>query len=210
MEATRKRSKEFRQEVHKVQRQKRKLEALEEKEKLNRTFHIKVAIEICRTCKGSTKEAQQYLHMQGCMRDDGHAWSRENILEVVGRTVVEPCAHISSSCEEDATSDILRAAHSFLLGSQTFRWVREQNEKKGIAPMMQTTLRKYESFKSEAFTEAKDRELPKTESGKYKWTRRWAKSWKVWKGKLKSGQFIPPEQRRDKVNSSHQLVLFWI
>ena len=191
-----------------MQRQKRKLVALEEKDKLRRTFQMKVAIEICKMCKGSTTEAQQYLHMHGCMRDAGHPWSRETVLGLVGSTVVEPCAHSSSSCDDDATTSIASAAQSYLLGNHTFRWVREQNEKKGIAPMMQTTLRKYESLKSETFTEAKGCELPKTTAGKYKWTRRWAKTWKVWKGRLKSGTILPPEQRRDKVNSSRESDLF--
>ena len=71
--------------------------------------------------------------------------------------------------------------------------------------MMQTTLRKYESLTKETFTEAKVQNL-----GSTKWTRKWAKSWKVWKGRLKSAQFVPPKQRRDKVNSPQQLVLFWI
>ena len=171
---------------------------------MHRTFQMKVAIEICKMCKGSTTEAQQYLHMHGCMRDAGHPWSRETVLGLVGSTVVEPCTHSSSSCDDDATTSIASAAQSYLLGSHTFRWVREQNEKKGIAPMMQTTLRKYESLKSETFTEAKGCELPKTTAGKYRWTRRRAKTWKVWKGRLKSGTILPPEQRRDKVNSSRE------
>ena len=132
------------------------------------------------------------------------------MLEVVGKIMVEPPAHLSPAYEDDATGDILKAAHSFLLSSETFRWVREQNEQKGIAPMMQTTLGKYETFKSQYFTEADNQKLPKTKSGRYKWTRRWAKSWKVWKGRFKSGQLLPPEHRRDKVKSSHQLVLLLI
>ena len=166
MDAAKHRLKDLRQELHRVQRQKRKLVALEEKDKLHRTFQMKVAIEICKTCKGSTTEAQQYLHMHGCMRDAGHPWSRETVLGLVGSTVVEPCTHSSSSCHDDTTTSIASAAQSYLLGSHTFRWVREQNEKKGIAPMMQTTLRKYESLKSETFTEAKGCELPETTEGK--------------------------------------------
>ena len=90
MEATKRRLKELQQEVRKVQRQKRKLEKVDEKEKMRRTFHIQVACEICKMWKASTTEAQQYLHMQGCMRGDGHAWSRESMLEAVGKTLVEP------------------------------------------------------------------------------------------------------------------------
>ena len=195
MEATKRRLKELQQEVHKVQRQKRKLEKVEEKEKMCRTFHIQVM------CKASTTEAQQYLHMQGCMRDDGHAWSRESMLEAVGKTLVEPFAHCCPSSEDHATSDVVKAAQSFLLSSETFRWVKEQNEKKGIAAMMQTTLNKYRRLQTHDFTEALEPNLPKTESGQYKWTRRWARKWKLWKGKLKAGQVLPPEQRRDKAKS---------
>ena len=82
--------------------------------------------------------------------------------------VVEPCAHSSSSGDDHAMTRIASAAHSFLLGSHTFRWVKEHNEKKGVAPMMQTTLRKYESLKSETFTKAKSCNLPKRTAGIYK------------------------------------------
>lgn len=209
MEASNKRLKALQHEVRKVQRKLSRLAAAAEKAAARTAFHRKVAIAICKTCKGSTTEAQQYLHMQECMCVNGHTWSREDVLEMVGRIGVEPCTHSMSPCADDETSSILEAAHSFLLGSHTFRWVREQNEKKGIAPMMQATLAKYESLKSGVFTEAKVCDMPKTTAGKYKWARRWAKTWKVWKGRLKSGQVLPPEQRRDKVNSSRQPALFY-
>ena len=124
-EASSKRLKELQQEVRRVQRQRRKLQAAEAREKSRRAFHKKVAIAICKTCKGSTTEAQQYLHMQECMCDNGHTWSREDVLEMVGSTIVEPSAHSTSPCADDVASSILEAAHSFLLGSHTFRWVRE-------------------------------------------------------------------------------------
>ena len=85
---------------------------------------------------------------------------------MVGSIIVELCAHSRSPRAGDEASSILDAAHSFLLGSHTFRWVREQNEKKGIASMMQATLAKYESLKSGVFTEAKVHEMPKTTAGK--------------------------------------------
>ena len=210
MEASNKRLKALQHEVRKVQRKLSRLAAATEKAAARTAFHRKVAIAICKTCKGSTTEAQQYLHMQECMCDNGRTWSREDVLEMVGRIGVEPCTHSMSPCADDETSSILEATHSFLLGSHTFRWVREQNEKKGIAPMMQATLAKYESLKSGVFTEAKMCDMPKTTAGKYKWARRWAKTWKVWKGRLKSGQVLPPEQRRDKANLSRQPAFFYL
>ena len=110
----------------------------------------KVAAEICKMCHGSTTEAQQYLNMQGCMRDDGRPWSGESVLDIVASiaVVVEPCTHSVSTNADDEARSIEGAALSSLLNHNTCAWVRDQNVKKGIAPMVQTTLTKYETFKT--------------------------------------------------------------
>ena len=204
MDATKKRLKELQQEVRRVQRQKRKIVADEKKKIVRRSFDEKVAVEICRLCPGSTTEAEHYLNMKGCIRDDGRPWCRESVLQIVAAThvVVEPSAHSVPAHADGETESIESAAHSYLLNHNTIAWVKEQNEKKGVAPMMQTTLSKYETLKNEVFTKSKKSAVPKSKSGRYQWATAWAKAWDVKKGKLKCGSVLPLQQRREKVNSA--------
>ena len=208
MDVAQKRLKDLQQEIRKVQRQKRKLLAAENKSKERRSFQRRVAAEICKMSNGSTTEAQQYLQMQGCMRDDGHEWSPENVWDLVASIAVEPCAHGASAAADPQSSLIESAAHTYLLNHNTCAWVRQQNEKKGIAPMMQTTWARYESLQNEVFNKSTGCSLPKGKRGKYKWAEKWAKTWGMKKGKLKCGSVLTPQQRQDKANSAPGIRFF--
>ena len=192
---------DLRGEIRRAQRRKRTLCAAEEKKKKCRDFHIKVATEICRFCKGSTTEALRFLEMKGCSREDGHPWSHPAVLDLATASVVEPCADASVQPADDAITSVMKAAQSFLLEHRTFDWVRFQNENKGLTPLLQATVEQYERLQKEICPHAQVRALPKSASGKWKWARRWAKAWTMRRGKLKAGVCLTLQQRCEKARS---------
>ena len=125
---------DLREEIRRAQRRKRTLCAAEEKKKKCRDFHIKVATEICRFCKGSTTEALRFLEMKGCSREDGHPWSHPAVLDLATASVVEPCADASVQPADDAITSVMKVAQSFLLEHRTFDWVRFKMKTKDSHP----------------------------------------------------------------------------
>ena len=112
------------------------------------------------------------------------------------------------SGEYDGPPSVLRKARRFKSEYDMYVFVREQNQKKGLAPTMDT-VRQHEEMRRSAFGvgESGFDEKNSIRSGSmsarsYKWTKRmqrFRKRWNLRKGTFAPGERLTEEETRSKV-----------
>ena len=155
----------------------------------------------------SSSLALAYADRSKKQREDCIQISEQSWLQRYLETSVETLAGIMSG-EYDGPPSVLRKARRFKSEYDMYVFVREQNQKKGLAPTMDT-VRQHEEMRRSAFGvgESGFDEKNSIRSGSmsarsYKWTKRmqrFRKRWNLRKGTFAPGERLTEEETRSKV-----------
>ena len=172
--------------------------------------HMGMTAEICFllfvwTAPASTV-ALAYVDRRQNREEDCSEISEQSLLDRYNATSLATLAKIMCG-EYDGPESILRAARRFKAEFDMFLFVQEQNEKKGLAPTMETLRAQVESAGTDSVEETpcdeKNRQVGTTAGTRSdKWTKRmqrFRQRWGLRKGTFPPGERLSEETTRAKV-----------
>ena len=154
----------------------------------------------------SSSLALAYADRSKKQREDCIQISEQSWLQRYLETSVETLAGIMSG-EYDGPPSVLRKARRFKSEYDMYVFVREQNQKKGLAPTMDTVRQHAETLVANGvgesgFDEKNSIRSSSMSARSYKWTKRmqrFRKRWNLRKGTFAPGERLTEEETRSKV-----------